>query len=302
MANNMTFQEIYEAVMVAIGDAQYSRTAEVKAACNMIYLNEVNQCDDLYPLFWLLDCDDSKVSKVRAAITAISKAAQGSVTSAGHGFASGDVVTLYGIGGMTELNYRTVVIVKTTADAYTMTDLNGTAINTTNFTTYTSGGYAHHRGITLTDCNRVLKANWHGYDKGLDFIGIDKLENEAAWMDASVTRPQKCLHRKIFTAAGAQTDFLLWYQAADAAYNLRVWTEKLVDRLSATSDVPIGPPQVGDAIVAGAVMRLGENKVQVEAGIIWPSVYKSNIDAIRTLNRRWWQTQKQDERSGLFLP
>jgi hypothetical protein len=48
-------------------------------------------------------------------------------------------------------------------------------------------------------------------------------------------------------------------------------------------------------------MRLGVNAVQVEAGVIWPSIYKMNIDAIRSANRQWWETQKPFERSGPFL-
>lgn len=300
MADQMTFEEIYQAVMVAIGDAQYQRTAEVKAVVNMVYLNEVCQCDELYPLFWLLDCDDSKKSKVRAAITGITIASPGVFTAAAHGYVSGDVVTLYDIAGTTQLNYRTGVVVYISANSFSLTDLNGTAINTTGMTAYISGGYAHHRGVTLTDCTRVIQANWHGYNKGLDFIGPDRLEAEASWMDVSTSRPMKMMHRKVFVS-GSQVDYLLWYQAADAAYSARIWTEKQVPRLSAASDYPAGPTQVGDAIIAGAITRLGENKTQVEAGVVWPSIYTGHLNALKVMNRRWWAQFKQDERSGLFL-
>ena len=110
------------------------------------------------------------------------------------------------------------------------------------------------------------------------------------------------MHRQVYTAAGAQIDYLLWYQAADAAYNLRVWYVKQAARLSATTDVPLLPYQFHDAIVAGAITRLGENKVQVEAGVVWPAIYNAELESIKTYNRKWWDDHKPYERSGLFLP
>jgi hypothetical protein len=302
MADYLSFQEIYQAVMVAIGDGQYSRTAEVKAVCNMIYLNEICQCDDLYPLFWLLDQDtSSKKSKVRAAITGISAATPPVVQSASHGFVDGDVVTIYGVVGMTDVNGQTYVVKKDSANAYHLHDFTDTDVVGAGFTAWSSGGYAYHRGVKITDCQSVCLANWHGYDNGMTPISPAEIEAQAAWMSENTTRPTRYMHRQVFTAAGAQEDYLLWYPASDAEYNLRAWTEKHVARLSGTTDVPIGPIQVGDAIIAGSVMRLGTNATQVEAGVVWPSVYKSNIAAIRTLNRKWWEKFKQSERSGLFL-
>jgi len=303
MADYLTFENIYQAVMKAVSDSNYTRTDEVKAVCNMIYLSEINQCDDLYPLFWLLDQDtSSKKSKVRAAITGITAATPPVVSSASHGFVDGDVITIYGAVGMTDVNGQTYVVKKDSANAYHLHDFAGADVVGAGFTAWSSGGYAYHRGVTLTDCQSVYKANWHGYDNGMTPIGPGEVEEQAAWMSENTSRPTRYMHRKVFTAAGAQEDYLLWYPAADAEYNLRAWLEKHVARLSVASDVPIGPVQVGDAIIAGSVMRLGQNAVQVEAGVVWPSIYQSNLTAIRTLNRKWWQQFKQNERSGLFLP
>lgn len=301
MADYQTFQNLYESVMVAIGDLSYARQTEVKSVVNMVYLNEICQCDELYPLFWLLECDDSKKAKARATITGITQAATGVITAAAHGFVDGDIVTLYGIVGMTELNYRTFVVKYIGAASFSMTDFAGTAISTTAMTAYSSGGYAHHRGVTLTDCARVIQANWHGYNNGMEFIGPDKIERESSWMDVSRSRPLKMMPRKVFTSAGGQIDYLLWYQAADAAYDARIWYEKQPSRLDAAGDVPLLPPQFHDAIVSGSITRLGENKVQVEAGVVWPSLYQAQINAIKAYNRAWWAKFKQDERSGLFL-
>ncbi len=301
MADYQTFANIYGSICVGIGDLNQARLVEVKAIANMVYLNEILQCDELYPLFWLLECDDAKVSRVRAAITAITAAAPPVITSAAHGFLSDDLVSIYEVAGMTELNNRIFRVVRDSANAIHLHDLSNTDIAGTAYTTYTSGGYIQHRGMLLTACQKVIKANWHGYNKGLGFIGLDQLEAQSTWMDKSISRPLKMFHRRVYTTAGTQYDYLLWFQCSNAAYQLRLWYEKQCARLSADGDVPVLPYQFHDAIVAGAITRLGENKVQVEAGVIWPIIYKAHIEAIKAFNRKWHEENKPFERSPLFL-
>ena len=302
MSNFLTFENIYQTVMKAIADSQYARSDEVKAIVNQVYLNEILHADDLYPLYWLMEVDDTKKSKARATITGITKASPPVVTATAHGFVDGDLVTIYGVAGMTELNYRTFLVDDAAANTFELQDLSGVDIVGAGYTTYTSGGYAHHRGISLTDCEKVIRANWYGYNKGMDFIGPDQLEDQSSWMDDSRSRPLKCMHKQIYTSAGTQLDYLMWFQASDAAYNLRLWYVKQADRLSSTSDVPLLPPQFHDAIIAGAITRLGENKVQVEAGVVWPTIYNAEVDSLVAFNRNWWEEHKPFERSKLFLP
>ena len=75
-------------------------------------------------------------------ITAITKANPGVLTSNSHGFSNGDEVFIDSVGGMTELNGRNYLIANSTTNTFTLTDLFGVAVNTTNFTTFTSGGTA----------------------------------------------------------------------------------------------------------------------------------------------------------------
>lgn len=70
------------------------------------------------------------------AISAITKANPGVVTDNGHGYTTGDRVYLASIGGMTQLNGRYVTVTVTGANTYSI------GIDTTGFTTYTSGGTA----------------------------------------------------------------------------------------------------------------------------------------------------------------
>jgi len=75
-------------------------------------------------------------------ITAITKANPGVITSAGHTLSNGDEVFVDSIGGMTELNGRNYRVANSTTNTFTLTDLFGNAMDTTSFTTYTSGGTA----------------------------------------------------------------------------------------------------------------------------------------------------------------
>ena len=75
-------------------------------------------------------------------ITAITKASPGVLTSSSHGYSNGDEIYVESIGGMTELNGRNYRVANVTANTFTLQDLFGNAINTTSFTTYTSGGTA----------------------------------------------------------------------------------------------------------------------------------------------------------------
>jgi len=77
-----------------------------------------------------LPADSSK------SITAITKANPGVITATGHGFSTSNKLYLAGIGGMTQLNGQVVTITVINANSYSI------GLDTTNYTTYTSGGTA----------------------------------------------------------------------------------------------------------------------------------------------------------------
>jgi hypothetical protein len=75
-------------------------------------------------------------------ITAVTKANPGVITSNSHGFSNGEEIYITGVGGMTQLNDRNYIVANATTNTFTLTDLFGAAIDTTAFTTFTSGGTA----------------------------------------------------------------------------------------------------------------------------------------------------------------
>lgn len=82
------------------------------------------------------------VTEAAKTITGITQANPGVVTSAGHGFSAGDLVYLSGIGGMTQLNGRTLAVTNVTANTFTLISEFGVAVNTTAYGAYTAGGTA----------------------------------------------------------------------------------------------------------------------------------------------------------------
>src|SRR5215210_7314766 len=79
------------------------------------------------------------VTEPNKTITGITKANPGVVTSAAHGYANGDTIFISGIVGMTQLNGFTGKVAGVTTNTFTLTTLDGTAVNTTTYSTYVSG-------------------------------------------------------------------------------------------------------------------------------------------------------------------
>jgi hypothetical protein len=304
MADYKTYADIYGDVCRAMGDLNQARLDEVKAVVNMVYLNEVCVCDELNPLYWLMDLIDDVKTKDEATLTAISKASPASVTSAAHGFVTGDIVQFGTITGMPEMNNRHAVVVKTGADAYTLKDLSGTVIDSSGFTTAGTAGTAYHRGVTLSKNFRTVQSfNFKDFSIPLTPIGFEELEKNTSWYDISTeSRPTRYLHKPYADTAGTEYQRLLWFTLPDTNYYARIWGEKIPSRLSAVGDVPVLPARFHDTIVSGSVARLVQyGQVQIENAVIWPGLYKMQLEAIKTENRKWWRANNPDARSGLYL-
>lgn len=96
-------------------------------------------------------------------ITAATKANPCQITSAGHGLTTGSHVMLKDVGGMTELNDRRYIVTYVSSSAYTLD-----GIDSTNFTTYTSGGTSYPLSYSLNHDFMGLYQN--NPDTGAPFI------------------------------------------------------------------------------------------------------------------------------------
>lgn len=92
---------------------------------------------DFYVRFF---ANGSAVLETAGAITAATKANPCAITQVAHGYNTGDWVYITGVLGMTQLNGKYYSITKTGADTYTLATVNGVAVNSSAYSTYTSAG------------------------------------------------------------------------------------------------------------------------------------------------------------------
>jgi hypothetical protein len=84
--------------------------------------------------------DNAPITETAVSITGITKAEPAVVTAAAHGFSNGDDVEISGVVGMTQVNGRRFRVAGVTANTFELNDLHGGQIDSTAFTTYSSGG------------------------------------------------------------------------------------------------------------------------------------------------------------------
>jgi len=307
MADFLTLANLVDECERALKQYGGAKDALVKNMINMVYLNELLVCDDLYPFYWLKDFDDTLASKAPLVITGITGADPGVITTdAVHNREIGDIESIYDIVGMTELNNRMFKVNSVpSTTTLSLIDIDSIdAIDTSGYTAYTSGGVINHRGISLAtsgkDVQRVLDCAWHG-EKNMSPISARELEETTLFWDSSTARPTNYYHRKKYTTAGVESNHLLWFNGADAAYDLRYWFVLRPPKLVADADVPLLPPQFHYAIVAGVLTRLAEQAVQVENQVIWPGIYMSQIEQLKQFNRKWYQENELKNHKEPFM-
>lgn len=103
----------------------------------------------------------------RFSITGVTNANPGVVTtSSAHGYSDGDRIVINDIEGMTQLNGNVYTVSGQTSTTFELTDDNNNNLNTTNFTTYSSGGIVRLRltgksidAFRSADVGRYILAN-----------------------------------------------------------------------------------------------------------------------------------------------
>lgn len=310
MSDFLTFATLYQDCCRLIGDLNKTRVNEVKSVINSVYLDEMLNVDELRPLFWLRRFSDSILMKLSDTAVSISNANPAVMVTTGDIYATNDIVTLYNMQVMPQLSNRTFLLTRTAASTYTLADINGFPIDTTSIGNLSTSSYqqvgpanaVQHRGILSPwPIRQIIQMNLIGFINQLTAISEHDLEQSITWWGNSKTRPLHYHHIKAFTNAGVETNVILWFNCNDQTYGVRLWYEARPTLLVNDSDVPLLPPQFHAAIEAGVVTRLGENKVQVEAGVVWPQLYKAQCDALRSYNRKLWYEYEKNQRGEMYM-
>jgi hypothetical protein len=87
--------------------------------------------------------DKGQITESNKTITAITAANPAVVTSNSHGYSNGDFVIISGVVGMTEVNGKTFKVADKTTNTFELQDVDGTDINSSGYTAYSSGGVAN---------------------------------------------------------------------------------------------------------------------------------------------------------------
>ena len=87
--------------------------------------------------------DNGAVLEGDKTITGITQANPAVVTSSSHGYSNGDEVLISSVSGMTEVNGKRFLVAGVTTNTFQLTDKDGTNINSTSYTAYSSAGVAN---------------------------------------------------------------------------------------------------------------------------------------------------------------
>tara|TARA_A100000171_G_scaffold30046_2_gene28274 strand:- start:7384 stop:10161 length:2778 start_codon:yes stop_codon:yes gene_type:complete len=87
--------------------------------------------------------DKGQITESDKTITGITQANPAVVTSNSHGYSNGDFVIITGVVGMTEVNGKTFKVADKTTNTFELQNVDGTDINSSSFTAYSSAGTAN---------------------------------------------------------------------------------------------------------------------------------------------------------------
>jgi hypothetical protein len=283
MAEYLTYDNIGDQVENLIDDDAPDTRTVIDTEINNVLRELIAEVSrkSINPPRWLIDFDDSIDIKAPCKISGITIATPGVITvTAATLLAAGDIVSIYNIVGTTELNYRTFrVNSKPTTSSMQLIDLdNQTALDTSGFTAWSSGGDIIHRGVTLAttgkDVERVLYGSIPSQGRKLKPIDEQDLDKRPAWWEDTTSIPERIYHRKSYIdSTNPEINQILWFHGADKAYNdFRYWFEKRVPILSAAGDIPRIPHWAHIALVYGTLSRLAMFDIRVKVGP-WDALY-----------------------------
>lgn len=289
MANALTLTNLQTHITRLAKQFTGAKSDMIGHLINMVYLSEILVNEGQRPFHWLLRRGSDVIWSLEpSVISGVTKANPGVfTTSAAHGLtANVSVVELCDVEGMTEVNGAMSTVASTpTTTTFT------TAIDTTNYSTYSSGGRVIHRGSVLShDAENVPYASFNGQQALIPLVPKANEENIDFHNNGYTGIPTHFSFDRSLANDGTPTNQVTWYPGTDNVYRLRYWYEQVPDRLEDSGDVPMLPFRFHGLIVTGVMARLAESKenVGVENASIWPSAYATELEALRAYNDKYW--------------
>lgn len=231
-------------------------------------------------------------------ISGATKASPAVLTITAHGFASGTYINVTGVGGMTELNGRTFKVAVLSADSVAIYDsITNLPIDSTTYTTYTSGGTA--------TVNAVLAPLEEREDRSYAYTYVSALGEEGAPSSPSailsispgqqvtvsnmLTGPTggtynvtlKRLYRLVDSADGAAYQFVVELPVGTTSYADTLTDSQLGEVLPTLVNDPPPSDMAGLIALPNAVLA-GFSKNQLCLSVpgmphAWPTIYRKTF-------------------------
>ncbi len=214
------------------------------------------------------------------AITGATKASPCQITAVAHTLLTGDTIKISGVVGMTELNGNTYTVTKTGADTFTI------GVDSTTYTTYTSGGVFAYEGSYAAENKTVTYRDDAGAGAVQFYVGpvgATTIGSMTQWTDPYYIRFDMARNRKVdnFTSDGTGKSSGITDGVFRATVNLittLTTNQKYADFRSGTEK------SFGVRLDTGVII---EGTTTYKLDIIFPRVtltnYDMNIDGVGTI-------------------
>lgn len=223
------------------------------------------------PLAWLRQSYDELFTRAYAGVSNVTNTNPGVITadsfdedlSSDHGFQTGDIVFTDGFAEMKRMNRRFFIATRASATTITLTQLDGSnAIDTTDYETYSAGGYIYHAGIKLpastiepssgsAGFKWKIKTVWDvTFDGHPAFpISEEAQRSDVQWMRPQ-SRPERWRYWRSSRADPTSYDHYILFPPTSDRYVINVNIEKGYPDLSVWTDsaYPPHPPEVHDFV------------------------------------------------------
>lgn len=214
--------------------------------------------------------------------------ATGVVTATSHGYTDGDKIYISEIVGTTELNDRCFLVANKTTHTFTLTDMDGVAINTSAFTAYSSAGIAE-KVYTLTT--------------GVDYLTADLFELQFAQKEdvLYITHPSYPQLELTRTAHTSWTATDIDYSTGSARPALMP-LNSTATQLKSSADTGAGVTITADAAVfdfvgqghIGSIWKLSDGYIKITAIASTTSatadvLYSGDLNNSATYTTSWYE-------------
>lgn len=305
--------QVQKAKRYIIGDTSDTRLDTIIEDAIVTSSREISDIGKDIPLAWNKEVYDELFTRYYAEISAITAADPGVITAdsvdpdltSDHGFQTADIIYLDGVNGsnsLHRLNQRLFRAVRASATTITLKTLDGqTAIDTSDYEAYDSGGKIYHAGFVIaastlepssgTDYKWAVK---RFFDVNVDGYPCDPISHEQAvkeQINRPGSRPKRWRYQQYGYGAFTTVEhMILWYPYPSQRFNIKIHIEKdYPDIATFTSAIyPPHPNFIHDFIWRRALAKLAAHAEKTRRRSAGKEGEMGDNTKMEVLNANYW--------------